>query len=180
MNLSDLGKLVTKYGAPLLGGILGGPAGMAIGQLVGSEFGMDLSTDDGIKSIADKLIGDPTVRVKLAEIEANNKLELQRLFVSNEKDRLDSENASKALDIENTKDARANNTKNPKNYFPEILSFLIVIGFFMSIFWVAAYTQDEGDHDVLYLLLGVIGTSFSAVVNYWIGSSYDKVTLKSK
>jgi len=173
MNLSDLGKLVAKYGAPLLGGILGGPAGMAIGQLVGNEFGVDLSDSNGIQRIADQLLGDPTTRVKLAEIESNNKLELQRLFVSNEKTRLENEAASKALDVENTKDARANNAKG-HNYTPELLSLGITLGFFICIYWIAAYKQDKTDEQVLYLMLGVIGTSFNTVVNYWLGSSTDK------
>jgi len=45
MNLSDLGKLVAQYGAPILGGVLGGPAGASVGQVVANVFGGDINND---------------------------------------------------------------------------------------------------------------------------------------
>lgn len=59
-------------------------------------------------------------------------------------------------------------------YFAMFISFLIIVSFYACIYWIAAYPQEAGDNDVLYMLLGVSGTSFGAVVNYWLGSSAEK------
>lgn len=170
MSLADLGKTIVKFGSPILGAVVGGPAGASIGQLVANAFGGDLDNTD---QLIQKMILDPDTKIKLSEIQSNEKIELQKLLVAGERQRLENENRRIELINDNTKDAREENGKQ-QTYYPQFLSTLIVMGFFASIYWIAAYTQQKADHDVLYLLLGVIGTSFSGVVNYWLGSSAEK------
>lgn len=163
MNLSDLGKEIAKYGAPLLGSVIGGPAGAAIGQIVAAKFGGDINDP---QDLLKRLQADPESNLKLCEIQAIQSVDLQRLAVQQAENELKLSNA-------NTADARATNLAS-NTVFPQILSALIVAGFFACIYWIAAFEQDKSDHDVLYMLLGIIGTSFGAVVNYWLGSSMDK------
>ena len=170
MNLESLGKAIAKYGAPILGGVVAGPAGATIGQLVASAFNGDLNDPE---SIIQTIAADPQSRLKLAEIQSSEKIELQRLLILGERMRLENESKQLELTNENTKNAREENTKQ-KTHYPQFLSTVVVIGFFACIYWVAAYHQDKADEQVLYLLLGIIGTSFNAVVNYWIGSSAEK------
>lgn len=163
MNMTDLGKAISQYGAPLLGTVIGGPAGGMIGQLVAHAFNGDLNdTEKLIQSIA----SDPEADIKLAQIESTYKLEIQRLLISSETERMKQVN-------ENTADARKMNQQHNSNY-PQILSSVVILSFMICIYWVVQYKQDKSDHDILYMLLGVMGSAFNGVINFWLGSSADK------
>lgn len=170
MNLADLGKMIISYGAPLLGTLIAGVPGNAIGQIVASAFGGDINDPDGL---AKKIARDPDAKAKLEEIQSTQKVELQKLLVLSEQNRLQSENERMRIAFENTQDARKQNVAY-RTIYPQILSTTVVAGFFACIYWIAAYTQDAADRDILYLLTGILGTAFGAVVNYWLGSSVDK------
>jgi len=174
MDFKNLANLITQYGAPLLGSVLGGPAGGAIGQIIANEFGGD---PNDAQQLYDRINLNPEARVKLAEIEKNSKVELQKILLQAETARLENATALAKIDAENTADAREMNTKNI-SYFPEILSILICIGFFACIYWVAAFAQDAKDEHILNMLIGVLGTAFVQMLNYWMGTSSRKVDFK--
>src|SRR3972149_2103011 len=70
-----LSEIVSKY-APLLGSVIGGPAGGAIGALVASQFGTDpKDTDDLIKRIE----GDPEAATKLMQLQLTYWTDLVKL-----------------------------------------------------------------------------------------------------
>lgn len=163
MTLTELGKTIANLGAPLLGGLVGGAPGAAVGQLITDAFGGDINDPAGLMM---RINANTEAAQKLQAIESDHKFELQKLALVQETQNIE-------LSNKNTADARDQNVKNHTIY-PQLVSTIIVIGFFGCIYWVAAYKQDASDHDVLYMLLGVIGSSFGAVVNYWLGSSSDK------
>lgn len=72
MNWRDLAEKVGKI-APVLGAALGGPAGGAIGALISTAIG----TENSPQAVAAALIADPSLALKLKEIEAN--LEIAKL-----------------------------------------------------------------------------------------------------
>lgn len=83
MNWSDVGKAVAGF-APLLGGVVGGPAGAGVGTIIASAFGVE----DKPKAVMDAIKSDPDAALKLIQVELDNKvalqeLELQRLQVVN-------------------------------------------------------------------------------------------------
>lgn len=167
MNLAALAKTAVKNGAPLIGAVLGTPAGVAIGQLVAKAFGSDES-DYSTTDLINKINLDPDAKIKLAEIESNYKIELEKIILQNTFNQMKSAN-------ENTANARENNNKHVENiYFSMFISFLVIASFYVCIYWIAIYPQDAGDHDVLYMLFGIAGTAFGAVINYWLGSSAEK------
>ncbi len=163
MTIEDVGKEIIHLGAPLLGSIVGGPAGAAIGQIVASKFGGDINDPDNLIA---KIRQDAESSLKLCEIQTAQQTDLQRLAVQQ------AETALK-YNVENTEDARKKNVAS-KTIFPQILSAIVTIGFFGCIYWVAAYKQEGVDHDVLFTLLGGVGSGFSVVLNYWLGSSVEK------
>ncbi|VVC76020.1 hypothetical protein AQUSIP_13210 [Aquicella siphonis] len=167
MDLKTLGQTVIKYGAPLLGTAIGGPAGTAIGQIVASEFGGDLNAPD---DLANKIITDPNARVKLAEIESNQKVQLQNIAMQMAKNDLDAQTQQLQIAAQDTADARKNNVQS-KSIMPEIISFLVITGMFGCIWLVSMYKQDSVDHDVLYMLFGSVSAAFGSVIQYWLGSS---------
>ena len=151
MNLQSLGQAIIGYGAPLLGEVIAGKSGGAIGTIVANTFGGSTPVE-----VLANMYKDNDADMKLIEIESANKVELQKLLINSA--------------LQNTIDAREKNLEQ-KSVFPQIISFIIILSFMCCIYWIALYPQDKSDHDILNLLLGVIGSAFAAVVNYWLGSS---------
>jgi hypothetical protein len=167
MDLKSLGQTVVKFGAPLLGTAIGGPAGAAIGQIIAAEFGGDINEpEDLIKKISQ----DPNAAAKCFEIQSNNKVELQRIAMQMAENDLRYETEKLNIAAQDTANARASNAQTKSN-MPEIISFIILIGFFACIWVIVAYKQDSEDHDVLYMMFGSVSAAFGAVIQYWLGSS---------
>lgn len=75
-KLAEFGKTLAKQGLPLLGTLLGGPAGGAIGALVASAIGGDAEDPDGLAQI---IATRPDALIKLRELEASKAVRLQDL-----------------------------------------------------------------------------------------------------
>lgn len=76
----DVGAIVAKS-APMLGGLLGGPAGAAVGTvgaMIASAFGVGSTPDEVLQTITT----NPDAAVKLREIEARRQVELEALSLS--------------------------------------------------------------------------------------------------
>jgi hypothetical protein len=76
-KLSSLANTVSKF-APMLGGVIGGPPGAAVGAVIASVFGGDSNDPEGLEKL---IKADPDAAVKLKAIEANNKVELEKLMM---------------------------------------------------------------------------------------------------
>jgi hypothetical protein len=87
MNWKDIAGAVGKA-APLLGTLLGGPAGGAIGALVAKGLG----TDNDPSAVA-SVLANPDAIVKLKQIEADQAVELQKLVVQSAQNDLTAETA---------------------------------------------------------------------------------------
>jgi hypothetical protein len=81
MNWDKVGGFLIENGLPLLGGVLGGPAGAAGGKLVASALG--LSKDDPEEALA-ALTAHPESLVKLRELEMRHRAELEALYLEHE------------------------------------------------------------------------------------------------
>lgn len=89
MQWKDLAADVGKA-APLLGALIGGPAGGAIGAVVASALGVGSSPDE----VSQALATNPDAAVKLKQIESTRQVDLQGLIVQAEANRLVAETAS--------------------------------------------------------------------------------------
>lgn len=76
MNWKDIAPTLGSI-APILGTLLGGPAGAAVGGLVASALGTGASPDEVSQAIAT----NPDAAVKLKQIEKDRQVELQGLLV---------------------------------------------------------------------------------------------------
>jgi hypothetical protein len=83
MNWKDIAADVGKA-APILGTLIGGPAGGAIGAMIASGLGVAATPDD----VKTALATSPDAAVKLAQIEKDRQVELQQLIVQAEQNRL--------------------------------------------------------------------------------------------
>lgn len=164
MDFANLGKTVAKF-APLLGAILPIPGGAVLGQLIANEFGGDASNPD---DLAQRIIGDPNAQVKLAEIQANTKVQLQQLMMQNTQNELAAQTAQIESDRLDRADARKNNATS---FMPEIVTFIIIVGFFGCFYMLLALNPTSADQQVLFMMLGTVSTAFGGAVTYWLGSS---------
>lgn len=76
MNWKDLAERVGKF-APMVGTVLGGPAGGVVGAMVASALGVD----NNPSAVSDALAVNPDAAVKIAQIESDERVQLQRLVV---------------------------------------------------------------------------------------------------
>jgi hypothetical protein len=83
MEWKDLKSIVGKA-APILGTLLGGPAGGAVGALVSSVLGVDNEPDEVHKALS----ADPSLLLKLREAEIQQQTQLQQMMVESETKRL--------------------------------------------------------------------------------------------
>jgi len=173
MDWKEVAGKVTKA-APLLGTLLGGPLGGAIGGLVaviGSAFGLtpEETTPQRINQLLDT---DPQAAIKLAEIEANNKVEIQKLLL--EQDRLAME--ARKAEFADTASARqrqvdvvkATGKQDVNVYF---LAWLVVIGFFALTGLLIFKSVPAEQNSVVFMLFGGLVSGFSTVMGYFFGSS---------
>lgn len=91
MDWKDIASDVAKA-APILGGLLGGPAGAAVGGLIASALG----TGNDPAQISAALATNPDAFVKLKQIEAEQATRLRELAVTAESNRLQAETAQLA------------------------------------------------------------------------------------
>jgi hypothetical protein len=80
MEWKDIAGAVGKF-APMLGSLLGGPAGAVIGGVVSSALGVD----DKPLSVSKAIAESPDAALKLAQIEADHRIKWQELAVDQAK-----------------------------------------------------------------------------------------------
>lgn len=152
MEWSDLGKKVAEF-APLLGGVIAGPAGGAVGSIVASVFGVENKPDLIIEAIN----SDPESALKLRVVELENKTELQKIAMEVTRSEIaDKQNARK---------------ENKHSKVPAILSgvlSLVIVGIIYLLFYSPV---PQGSKDVLFMLLGVVVKEWGGAMQYWFGTT---------
>ena len=58
-----------------------------------------------------------------------------------------------------------------RDWAPLALGMIITLGFFGILVWMLRHGVPESGRDALLVMLGSLGTSWAAVVNYYYGSS---------
>jgi len=76
MDWENLGSKLLGGGLPLLGSLIGGPAGAAVGTLIASALGVK----DTPEAVAQAL-NDPQAMIKLRELELNHEKDLQQMYL---------------------------------------------------------------------------------------------------
>lgn len=168
MDWKGLGEQLFKKGLPLLGGLLGGPAG-ALGakaavSLVSSALGLKEEEATPDKILA-RIEADPQALIDLKKAEMAHKERLQALLLE-----------ERELELKDVADARAREraiveATGKKDYNLYILAWTVIVGFFglcATLMWV---TLPTGSSNVVYLLFGGLVAGFSQVLGYFFGSS---------
>jgi hypothetical protein len=140
--------------APTIATALLGPAGGIAVSLISKYLGID---EKDVQSTIDsgKLSSDQLASLKQAEIEL--KAKAQELGLNFET--LATQDRKSARDMQMT----------TKSLVPAILAFVVTIGFFGIL--IGLMTDNVTKSDALLLMLGSLGTAWTAIISFYYGSS---------
>lgn len=130
MNWSDVGNIVGKA-APIVGTLLGGPAGAAVGALVASA--LNVSNDPDAVNAA--LAASPDAMVRITELQTNARVQLEQLSVQIETVRIQAAGAQYSAEAADRDSARQLAAKQPNDLVRPALTFIMLGG---SLFTVVA------------------------------------------
>ena len=159
MDWRDLASTVGKA-APILGTLLGGPAGAAVGSIIASALGTGNTAED----VSAAMQADPAAMVKLREVEAAKTVRLQELAADMAKHDLSTAAADRAS-------AREREAKTGDTFTPRTLALLVTAGFFGVLGWLLVEGKPQAGGDALLVMLGSLGTAWTAIISYYYGSS---------
>lgn len=153
-------KNIIGNSAPLVGSLIGGPAGGAVGSLIANAIG----TDNDPIAIETALSSDPNLLLKVKQLEYDYKTELQKMAIDAQNVQLKAE-AQRLADVQ---DARA---KHKDSKMPATLTFILsamVVLMFLALF----FEPPSSDYSqVLIMITGTVMGAFGTTVAYWVGSS---------
>lgn len=123
MDWSDIANVIGKA-APVVGTLLGGPAGAAVGGLISSALG----TDNTPQAVSNALAADPDALVKIQELQTNAKVQLQQLAVTAELNRLHESNAQFVAEAADRDSARHLAAQQPNDWVRPTMTLLLLAG----------------------------------------------------
>lgn len=127
MSWKDLGSTVAQF-APLLGAALPIPGGAALGSMIASVFG---GNADDPASLNRAIQANPEAAVKLKEIEANHKAELERIAMQRASNELAADTA-RIASVNQTMQAESKSGGLPAFWRP-FWGIISAIAFFIQV-----------------------------------------------
>lgn len=155
MTFGQKALQVLRTVAPTLALAVGGPFGPIAAAALHTALG---STDD--KSAETALLSatpDQLLALKGAENAFTERM--KELGISEEQ-----------LAYADTANARAREIAT-KDKTPEIMAYLITVGFFATLAYLIIYGKPQTGGDVMLVMVGALGTAWSTIVAYFYGSS---------
>lgn len=167
--------------APVIGTLLGGPAGGAVGGLISKVLGVD-NTPEAIELA---LMNNPDALLKIKELEASKELailqaelENKRIDVGSVIDNRKLDNEKDQMFLSDKQSARSRQVDSEKatgkvDVALYAIAGAIVVAFFVSILALIFITLDKqsGTYELLLMLFGALTTKFGTVVDYFFGAS---------
>jgi hypothetical protein len=167
MDWKDIQGVVAKA-APLLGTLIGGPAGATIGALVASALGTESTPD----AVSQALVSNPDAAVKLRQIESDEKVKLQGMVFAHADAELAARTAAIQADVDDRKSAREREV-SVKDRTPATLAWLIVaasIGLGACVV-TGNVTKDPALAGIVGTVVGYVFGEAKQVLAYYFGSS---------
>jgi uncharacterized protein (DUF427 family) len=166
MDLADLSHTVAKY-APLLGGALSGPGGMAIGSIIASVFGSDTNKPDRLQNL---IITDPEAAIKLRQIESEHQLELRRMIIQAAQESMRSQQADR--DSARQRETSVDNSPAIKrDHTPAVLAYMLTIGVFIALASLFYFPAPSTNQELIIGIVTSLTTVWVGAMGYYHGSS---------
>ena len=169
MNWSDIGGIVGRA-APIVGTLLGGPAGAAVGALVASA--LNVPNDPDAVSVA--LAGNPDAMVRIQELQLTARVELEKLAVQAETMRLQAAGAQYAAEAADRDSARQLAAKQPNDIVRPALTFIMLGGSLFVVVavligWANEVIKDPTAALTVGTVLGLWLGMTKEVMGFWFG-----------
>lgn len=162
MNLSDQVRQIIEVVAPTLGTALAGPLGGVAGTFIANKLGAKPNDTQAIESAV--MSGSPDVMLKLKQADNEFKSHLADLQLSTDQ-----------LVTQDTANARAREIA-VRDYIPAILAILVTLGFFGVLGYMLILGRPKENGDAFLVMLGALGTAWTAIITYYFGSSLSSRT----
>lgn len=169
MNWSDIGSLVGKA-APLVGTLLGGPAGAAVGAMVANVLGVPNDPE----SVSSALAGNPEAYARIAELQINANVQLQQLAVTAEMNRLQAEGAQYAAEAADRDSARKLAAQQPRDFIRPAITIMLVlgaIGIMVAVLggWTAETLKDNNSNMMVGIIVGYWFNEMKQTLGFYFG-----------
>lgn len=169
MNWSDIGGIVGKA-APIVGTLLGGPAGAAVGALVASA--LNVSNDPDAVNAA--LAASPDALVRIAELQTNARVQLEQLAVQIETVRIQAAGAQYSAEAADRDSARQLAAKQPNDMIRPTLTVVTLAGSLFVVVatmlgWANAAITDPTASLTVGMVLGLWLGMTKEVMGFWFG-----------
>lgn len=153
MGWGDVKEFVGKA-APIVGGLLGGPAGGAVGALIAGALGVE----DSPEAVTEALKGNPELIAKVRALELTHEQELRRLAIQSEAQRLAADTARLA-EVNATMRAELASGDRFKSYWRPLYGYLSAITWTLqslAIVYVAIWKPAEAP-EIIAAIAGLTG-----------------------
>lgn len=169
MNWSDIGNIVGKA-APIVGTLLGGPAGAAVGALVASA--LNVSNDPDAVNAA--LAASPEALVRITELQTNARVQLEQLSVQIETVRIQAAGAQYSAEAADRDSARQLAAKQPNDMIRPTLTVVTLAGSLFVVVatmlgWANAAITDPTASLTVGMVLGLWLGMTKEVMGFWFG-----------
>jgi hypothetical protein len=154
-------KAVVGTVAPWLGTALGGPLGGMAVTAVADALGLSTKTEESIKQALSGVTPEQMLALKNAD--QAFQVKMQELGFQNEKD-------MEALAVSDRDSARKREATVGDNTV-RVLAYLITLGFFGVLSILMFTTIHQEVKDVLFVMLGALGSGWQSCVSYYFGTS---------
>lgn len=169
MNWSDIGNVVGRA-APMVGTLLGGPAGAAVGALVASA----LNVPNDPESVNAALASNPDALAKVTELQLNAKVQLQQLAVTAENNRLQADAAQYAAEAADRDSARKLAASQPRDVIRPAVTIVVLLGTLLiigAVFmgWNKEILTDPTASLTVGTVIGLWFGELKQVMGFWFG-----------
>lgn len=155
--LSTFGGLIRQV-APTIATALGGPlAGFATRTISEALLGKEDASPDELAVALSS--ATPEQLAKLREVDANFKVSMKKLDIDLAQIDASDRNSARQREIA------------LKDSTPTVLAGVVCLGFFGTLIGLLLYGLPPRGQDAVLILLGALSAAFTAIVNYYYGSS---------
>ena len=169
MNWSDIGGIVGRA-APIVGTLLGGPAGAAVGALVASA--LNVSNDPDAVNAA--LVASPDAMIRITELQTNARVQLEQLAVQIETVRIQAAGAQYQAEAADRDSARQLAAKQSNDLIRPTLTVVTLAGSLFVVVatmlgWANAAITDPTASLTVGMVLGLWLGMTKEVMGFWFG-----------
>lgn len=142
--------------APTVATILGGPFAGVATQALASALGADPASVQKIVE-SGQMTGEQLAAIRKAELDLQGQLEAQGVQLEQI--------------AANDRDSARKREEVVKDATPRYLAYLVTLGFFGLLAFLATNALPKGSEGILDVMVGSLGTSWVGIVTYYFGSS---------